>query len=209
MPRRVVAILLVLLTGGCAAKKVFVTDTCVQGDFAAASPTKTTALQVADEFCNDRARAASLGGHYKAWISTFCGSPARRFTRSKYGYELPSGGLVAKNWGELTDWWHLGSKCCGPAGSSNTGDPILLRPIDEGPDGRTVRVGRKVWTGTFACGAVHENTKHETMDCGGWRSTAGTGAYGNVSAVDHRWTDDHKVPDSSCSNCYPLYCFEQ
>jgi hypothetical protein len=57
----------------------------------------------ADGICNARASAAGLVGEYQAWLCDGSIGPRSRSSHSSVPYLTTDGGLIAKNWADLTD----------------------------------------------------------------------------------------------------------
>lgn len=136
----------------------------------------------ADALCNELASAASLGGTFKAWLSTKSGPVVERLAHPGVPYRRTDGVQIAANWEDLLD------------GSLNA--PVLLD--ENGNDALS-----DVWTGTLSDGSPWPDD-----DCAGFtvETSDQHAACGNGTASDASWTD-HLRP--SCSTLLRVYCFEQ
>lgn len=166
-------------------KRVFVTSTTYNGNLGG--------LSGADQKCQDRASAASLGGTWKAWLSSgntatqTNTSPALRFTKSTVPYKLLSGAVVANDWTDLTDGTIATS-------ISETELKTTYYP--------------SVWTNTNFAGERYAGDY--VYHCDYWSTDVGGAYQARVGAVgswkDYRWTD---YTNLACSLQNALYCFEQ
>ena len=136
----------------------------------------------ADIKCQTAANDASLGGTYKAWVSTTAVQALSRFTQRKVEYRRIDGALVAKNIDELA--------------SKKT----LLNPISLTENGMVLADDEPVWTGTLPAGTRSADT------CAGWvdGSMAQVGHVGRADATNESWTDAPSLP---CNTDAHLYCF--
>lgn len=159
---------------------VFVTSTSYQGDLGG--------LTGADQKCQDRADAASLGGTWKAWLSDSNTSAASRLTHSSVPYKLINGTVIANGWTDLTDG-------------------TIQSPIDVTEQGVKV-VGTPVWTGTRGNGSAHSESNNFCRD---W-TIAGYYAQGDRAYRGISWVTTEAWTNASFDGCYnyqPIYCFEQ
>ena len=161
--------------------RVFVTSTSYSGNLGG--------LSGADAKCQARADAVSLGGNWKAWISTNSISAASRLEHSSVPYKLINGELIANNWEDLTD-----GALSIPIYRTETG---AFTGYDE------------VWTDTFTSGA----SEGGNYDCTDWTSSAGVwdGRKGFSGNSNRSWTSYLDLGQSLglCADGRRLYCFEQ
>jgi len=157
---------------------VFVTSRAYNGNLGG--------VEGADAKCQQAANDAGLFGTYLAWISDGSQSPATRFDRSVVSYTRIDGQVIASNWNDLTD-----------------GNLISTFNRDEYGNTLQPYANVYVWTGTTASG----NSANKA-DCGGWRSTSGSGHGGRTEYTDGNWTDRTFQPPCSAVFMH-LYCFEQ
>lgn len=133
-----------------------------------------------DLACQQSADAASLGGQWRAWLSTTNESAIARIT-SAGPWQLTNGVTAVTRAG---------------------GTLSLSAPIRRNENGVNVPLGRKVWTGTTASGTVIP-----TDTCDGWTSVDGTkkGAQGSANTTSPSWTAESA---RDCDQLASLYCFE-
>ena len=148
-----------------APKRVFVTSTTYNGNLLAngqaIDSSVTTGLGGGDAICNRRATvSASLGGTWKAWLSTSSVNAKDRIPDAEY--RLVDGTtIVANNKADLLD---------------GTIDNRINK--DEGSNSAATIV----WTGTETSGIVSPN------HCNGWTSINTIGWFGSTTEADSRWT---------------------
>jgi len=165
---------------------VFVTDSGVNAyDLAALGV--GSGLTGADEFCSNQARAASLPGTYKAWLSSSTSSVASRFTHGAVPYVMVDGTHIAENWSDLTD------------GS-------LEAPITRNASGEDMGVGG-VWTATSPSGEI----SYSNNTCFDWTYGGSnvSGADGYMGASHGDWSLNSVQPLDTCDKRSRLYCFQQ
>ena len=135
----------------------------------------------ADTKCQAAATAAGLPGTFKAWMS----APATRFAKGVVPYVLPTGTVVASNWGDLVDG-------------------TLAHGIDVDEFGNSVT--GSVWTDANAAGNAFSLSKN----CSSWASASSSldGSIGKVGATDLTWASQFGW-HSQCNNKHHLYCFAQ
>lgn len=136
----------------------------------------------ADAKCQRLANAASLGGVYKAWLSSTSGDAAARMAHSLMPYKRVSGTQLASAWGDLTDG-------------------LLAATLSTTELGSTLS-GYQVWTGSAYDGSL------STPNCQNWTSSLATdsGLVGLNSSAS-QWTSNTSI---ACSNTnIALYCLEQ
>lgn len=158
--------------------RVFVTSTVHPGSSLASAP---------DSACNAAAAAASLPGHFAAWLS-FTGRAAKD-RLVEYGPWLTTRGqLVASDKADLTK-----GSVRSPITYDEHGQPF--------PEGRSRDLA---WTGTDPSGSVAGSA------CDDWTGGDGSlnGTVGNVTQAGASWTADPTVTANCLSN-FHVYCFEQ
>jgi len=164
-------------------KRVFVSSTTTTGNMGG--------LTGADNICQARANAASLGGIWKAWLSSSTISAASRLTQSSAPYTLVDGTVIAANWADLTD------------GS-------ISNPINRTEFGAITGNGA-VWTHTTAAGAAA--TTNAGQVCSDWTvSTSGNTLIhcaGSPFQTTGDWTAGYSGCSYPCNSQFPLFCFEQ
>lgn len=156
--------------------RVFITSTTSHGDFKGAMK--------ADEFCQARAKVATLGGTYKAWVSDAFSSPSSRFSHPTIPYVNVSKQVRAKiadSWSALID--------------GNIDAQILFDEYG------LLKAMQSVWSGTYADGtAVNSPT------CTGWSTLSGPGVVGTNKQSDSKWS---YAGNDFCNASNSFYCFEQ
>lgn len=148
-------------------------------------------LEGADEKCQSSARAASLTGTYKAWLSDSASpsnQPQDRFEHARVPYVLTdtNSTRIADDWSDLVD-----------------GD--LIAPINFDESGNRVSPGQGmpwVWTNTRSNG-----TLRQVNDCNDWTTTNGFAIVGDWTRTDAGWTNTED--GAQCSNPRRFYCFQQ
>ncbi len=159
-------------------KRVFKTSTVYNGNLGG--------LSGADQKCQGRANAASLGGAWKAWLSDGTSSASQRLNHFTGPYTLLDGIGVADNWTDLTD------------GSLDRNINMTeFKVIDSNLS--------SVWTGTDISGNSTDK------NCANWTVNFGWPYYGGVGSGNSTlsyWTKG--LSDFECSSSFmSLYCFEQ
>jgi hypothetical protein len=161
-------------------KLVFVTSGAWVGDLGGVAG--------ADAKCQQEADAEGVPGTFLAWISTSTTSPASRFAKSPYRYELIDGTVIANDWDDLVD------------GS-------LQNPINLQLDGNNP-AWQYAWTGTD-----YDGTSYQGVDCDDWTKTVNTdgsyinGGSGTLASTDAYWTFSGATICGIVQRA--LYCFEQ
>lgn len=161
------------------AKRIFKTGTQYNGNLGG--------LAGADQKCQIKANAASLGGVWRAWLSDGNSSASARLNHFNGPYILLDRSVVADNWTDLTD---------------NT----LKRNINITELGNSDNYWTSVWTGTDPFGnSTSKNCLNWTTSWG-WPYFGGVGSGGSTLSY---WTQG--LSDQAyCSSTYlSLYCFEQ
>ncbi len=174
-------------------KRVFVSSTTYNGNLGG--------IAGANSKCQSRADAASLGGTWKAWISTSTSSPSTTFTQSAFPYSMVNGTQIASNWNDLTD------------GSINTtinlnefGNVVPFNGAGSYPTCGSWLGGYFImsWNatkpdGTFA--PVNPGYPQCNTTCSDWTGTSGGGDI---------WIQWNNSNTASCADAlYRLLCFEQ
>ena len=156
-------------------KRVFVTSVLYNGN--------RGGLSGANSECQTRANAVSLGGTWKAWLSSSVTSAASQLTQAAVPYKLINDIVIASNWTDLTDG-------------------ILANSINRTET--QVSVSSPVWTNTTISGGIAS-----ADTCSDWSSGSSTfsSRTGNSASVLSSWTDSvTKTCNGATSR---LYCFEQ
>lgn len=166
------------------AKLVFVTRTTYTGDLGG--------LTGADGLCSAAANAASLGGTWRAWLSTTVGTPINAFDR------IQGDG----------PWYLVGTDDTGRRIKAFNNKASLraapLAPIDRTELGVALTGGRFVWTGTQPTGNASAPGSYDNS-CENW--SKGTFSYqGDIGDVYGQWTNQR---GSDCASLASLYCFQQ
>ena len=150
--------------------RVFLTSTNQNGNLGG--------LAGADAICQARATAASLGGTWRAWLSTSTTNASTRVGSGPW-HRVGDFTKVADDIADLTDG-------------------TLDAQINRNESGAIVATS-VVFTGTTTAGNVTANT------CNNWTSTAGQGGRGSSGATGATWTQNNS---ENCANSRRLYCFE-
>lgn len=162
-------------TAACT-KRVFVTSTFHNGNLGG--------LAGADNICQTRANAASLGGTWKAWLSSSTTSANSRLVNHTVDIIRIDNVVVANGWADLTD--------------GNLDNPISITEL-AGPVTNPITV----WTNTTDNGNIASTNNH----CNNWTSTGSiTGILGQAITAGPGWS---YVYSQHCIGEYHLYCFEQ
>lgn len=160
-------------------KRVFKTSTQYNGNLGG--------LSGADQKCQEKAKTASLGGVWKAWLSDGNTSASARLNHFNGPYILLDRSVVADNWSDLTD---------------NT----LRRNINITELGKLETYWTSVWTGTDPYG------NSTGKNCLNWTTNWGWPYFGGAGSADSTisyWTQGLS-DEAYCSSTYlSLYCFEQ
>lgn len=175
------------------ALRVFVTSQLYTGDLGG--------LAGADAKCQALADAASLGGTYKAWLSSSTVDARERLTHSSKPYVLVDGSVVANDWDEFASDQHQ-------------------RPIDlTETGGATPQMAGipAVYTGSWSNGTLHTWTKLGFSEveaiCEDWQSTTYYGTAGLIEAVEDGMATEDELWSrggvAACSTALSLYCLEQ
>jgi hypothetical protein len=175
------------------ALRVFVTSQLYTGDLGG--------LAGADAKCQALADAASLGGTYKAWLSSSTVDARDRLTHFGKPYVLVDGSVVASDWDEFASLHHQR-----PIDLTETGEAAPIVPAIGVP---LVYTGSS-WDGTlytwpYYYGGTHVGDFHDT--CDDWLSTTALGTAGQAHlAAWGSWTSGSAPP---CWRVASLYCLEQ
>ncbi|MFZ5443529.1 MAG: DUF1554 domain-containing protein [Myxococcota bacterium] len=166
------------------AKLVFVTRTTYTGDLGG--------LTGGDGLCAAAASAASLGGTWRAWLSSTVGTRVNAFDR------IQGDG----------PWYLVGTDDAGRRIKAFTNKTSLraspLVPIDRTELGERLPGGRFVWTGTSSTGDASAVALYDNS-CANW-TDARFGNQGDVGDVYSQWTNQR---GQDCSGTASLYCFQQ
>ena len=160
-----------VMAGNVLYKRVFVTSTIYNGILGGVSG--------ADDKCQARLDAASLGGTWLAWLATDTHNAQTDFIDVEWR-RLNGANTLASDLTDLTD------------GSLDTS--VHYDEFGQNAGGR-------VWTGAQADGSTAGG-----LNCGSWSSDAGFAIYGEPTSSNDRWTF---AAVALCTEEYPLYCFEQ
>lgn len=161
-------------SNGLATRRVFVTSTTYTGNLGG--------LVGADEACQVRANAESLGGTWTAWLST--------------------SSVDAKDRVGNYNWERIGDAAPVAYGLADLIDGTLVNLIRKSESGADVG-NVEVWTGTLS------NGTKDTATCSDWTNdTSGDGLWGfSANATSGKWTNAGFGGDP-CTFDYPIYCFE-
>lgn len=140
-------------------------------------------LTGADAKCQTSAEVASLGGTWKAWLSTSTVNAKDRIPDAEYRL-VDNTTVIANNKADLTD--------------GNIDNPISLNEYG-------VSYLTNVWTGTRPSGLVMQNSL--CSDWTGSSSNISQGVAGRTSLASGAWTND--IVDWCNSSSFGLYCFEE
>ncbi|MDO8429963.1 MAG: fibronectin type III domain-containing protein, partial [bacterium] len=148
-------------------------------------------LSGADVKCQSLANTQSIGGSWKAWLSSSVTSASSRLYHPAVPYKLLTGTTVVNNWTDLTDG-------------------TIASPINKTESGNTN--GGSTWTNTNSNGTVYSS--NTSLTCQDWTSSLGYPSvplsyvvrYGSGGATNSGWT---AYNSAGCNNNLNLYCFEQ
>lgn len=158
--------------GGLDRKLLFVTSETFKGDLGGVAG--------ADAKCDDAARAAGLGGAWRAWISVPDDDAIDRIEDVGPWY-LPDGDTMV-----FADRAQLATTPSAPLDQTELGDTVT--PM-------------AVWTGTNVGGTSGSS------DCAAWTvPIANTGIVGRTDSTSSEWTDDVV---NGCIVSIPIYCLGQ
>ncbi|MDB4944802.1 MAG: hypothetical protein JWP97_4336 [Labilithrix sp.] len=147
-------------------------------------------LSGADAKCDEEARAAGLGGSFRAWLSTSTVAAKTRITGGPWVFRNAETAFHASSAGVSPDDF--------PRYDARGGD-LLFDPQLE------------VWTGTGDFGLLDAGN----ATCLDWTSSAASqlGSFGTLGSIGVRWTHvapfANDPPGRACSQTLRLYCFEQ
>lgn len=162
-------------------KRVFVTNNTYL-------PAAIGGLAGADNICQTRANAVSLGGSWKAWLSSSTVSAASRLTHSNKPYRMLNNVNIANDWNSLVT------------------NQVLLTPLNRNENNVAIAASN-TWTGTNANGTIAVGTNF----CSDWTVTSASPAnvvLGLTSNATSWWTRITNVTQA-CNIARRLYCFEQ
>jgi hypothetical protein len=165
-------------------KRVFVTSTQQNGNLGG--------LTGADGICQTRANAASLGGTWRAWLSTPSVNANTRITNAEYR-RIDGITVIATSLADLTD------------GTLNASIQVTEMGV-------TLTGPNDVFTGTLSNGTLSPDSGGYNYHCTSWTSNqfaGGVAAHrGSPSSVNSWWT--LVTPGLIyCNANARLYCFEQ
>jgi len=165
-------------------KRVFVSSGVFTGDLKTAGA-GASGPEGADKLCNGLASTATLGGTWKAWISTASAKASSRL--------VDVGG-----WHLVTPDGSVGALVFSNLAATASASAVA---IDRNENGADVGMGYPVWTGTRANGDPGDT-------CTDWTSEApaasGTRGASNGTVV---WTENNA--SAPCNDKKAIYCFEQ
>jgi len=174
-------------------KHVFVSSALYTADLGGAAG--------ADKKCQALAKAAGLGGAFRAWIGDATGSPSTRFERSPHPYVLVDGSVIASDWAALTTDLPLHHAI----NLTETGHTPPSGPIAcAGNPGRA-------WSNANADGTP----SNPSGPCADWSSSIdsipqGLNHFmGTVGTTDGHWAASCTSWGPACGWQFPIYCFEQ
>ena len=159
-------------------RRVFVTSATMTPDFGG--------LSQADAICVSAASSASLGGHWKAWLSSSTVSASSRLEHATVPYKLLDGTEIAKDWSGLT---------------SGT----LEHAIDLDEHKNFTSSSSATFTGAKADGSSGLTCLDWTTKSNSYSQTAGQSI---AAATDSSWTQAFTYPCGG-SEAMSLYCVEQ
>ncbi|WP_394835164.1 hypothetical protein LVJ94_52565 [Pendulispora rubella] len=165
-------------------KRVFVTSKSFAADFAIGH----YPFESADGLCGDAAKAANLGGKWRAWISSYSSGTFRAFDR--LGGRADSWTLVD---GSTVAFSSRAQLATGPE-----------HGIDRDEFNHAVDAASPVWTGTPAQGTT--STSSNTCSDFDSKSNGIFGIVGIVGETSAKWTESTPL---TCDKTARLYCFEQ
>ena len=163
---------------GGGTKRIFVTSTAYTGDLKTQG-SAGTGLQGGDTLCQTAATAASLGGTWKAWLSTSTTDASTRIS-------------------DVGPWYQLDGSKTFESKAALTQAALAFVDINEHgqADGNSGH-----WTGTLPSGSPASD------NCTDW-SSAGSSVHGEAGGVDSldMWSGGYI---DSCGTKNRLVCFEQ
>lgn len=171
----------------CSATEVCTAGACTSGRYVFVTKTRWPGAlggyAGADAKCQAAATAGGLPGTYLAWMNV----PATRFAKATVPYVLPSGSLVASNWGDLVD-------------------ETLMHAINVDEFGTSVMSSAQAWSDADAKGLSFLFSKN----CSTWthQFAPTRGSFGQTDKSDVGWAG-RLSQDSECSAMRHLYCFQQ
>jgi hypothetical protein len=169
-------------------KRVFISST--------ATPPNFGGLTAGDNICQTAANSASLGGTWKAWLSTSTTSAASRLAHAAVPYELVDGTVVASDWNHLVSGVPLKSS-------------IYLDENGTFVPWNSDQSTGWTWTGTNTDGTAGTTCVDWTMAADCSISTSLHGTAGADNDTDYEWTA-YTVGIGCCSvQVFSLYCLEQ
>lgn len=148
-----------------------------------------------DTLCQ-AAAAGPLGpyaGQWSAWLSDENNTVAGRFTPAPAGVTY---NLIASN--------GTPGVMVAPSLSSIYANGVMAG-ISTDEVGSPVAATR-AWTGTAEDGELSTIDAPFAVSCANWTANGESGVFGGVGSTGPSWTNGD---ETSCSNAYPLYCFQQ
>jgi hypothetical protein len=169
-------------TGSTSSLRVFATHGTYTGNLTAYLGGAVNGLAAGDTICQLRADSASLGGKWRAWLSSSEIDAIDRVI-SNGPWKLVGSETAFANWAQLQT------------------EPSTPINVDEHGEVLREYYGLvHVWTGTQAGGV------HSSDTCGGWTSTTARGVYGHSKEGSFEWTD---YSTSDCTAEKRLICLQQ
>jgi hypothetical protein len=189
----------VIGTCGTDPKIAFVTSTLYTGNLGGVAG--------ADQKCNDRAKAGSQPGTYKAWISDDTQSPSTRFSLQGGPIRTVDGNDLAKNWADLlangiSRYFNLTELGGRPAQATPAPGSTTIGCAD-GTDASLV------WSDTNNKGVRAAADRN----CSNWTavkySKLNVGRWSDKDYWSSYCTENTDKIDNSCEMKASLYCFQQ
>ncbi len=181
---------------GLVYKRAFVTSTAYNGNLGG--------LSGADAKCQARADAASLGGTWRAILST---GTIDAIDRVGYKWDVlinMQGGIIAI--------WPRAAATVAANGQSDLWNDALLRPIKYDEFGSS-QVGQgAVWTGTISYfDSASAGGTSSSQHCLSWtsQSSGGEGMSGTAGGTGPQWIHDNDISNTQCIINRKIYCIEQ
>lgn len=166
-------------TTGNGRKRVFVTSTVSNGSIGTLGA--NSAIQAANQRCQQLADQAKLQGTFVAWLSVNNNAAISRIQGTGPWYLVDRESLVFANKDVIT-----------------TVGPNV--PIERDETGKLVASPTGVWTGTQADGQPANN------NCSNFLLSGQNGLAGELDQTGRDWT---QAGNESCNQQMHLYCFEQ
>lgn len=150
-------------------------------------------LAGADMICVAAATSASLGGKWKAWLSSSTVSASSRLEHAVVPYQLLDGTQVAADWTALI---------------SGTIDHVIN--LDENKTVVPFQAGKAPYTGLAWTGTNTDGSSYTLDTCNDWMSSSPSsdGSFGADKYTTSYWTF-YSGGASFCEDTMSLYCIEQ